>query len=364
MQTSKAMLSPEHQTSAMPAAREAVTPTVSSPSTLSLTSRPARPPLFPGDEEALAILQSGNAAQSTSPEPREGDLSTASDEKKSQDPDSAAASTAASGTKRARDGKDGPAKKQLKADRHDQPKPSRKPLARDGEASNPDDAGSNAQRPSKRARKGSNSSKGTQSGKAHRSKSVDQGTSQTGALSPTAKVTCAPTLSPDSTLSGSDAVSPVTWKHGAQSPRANSGSRISLTLAPRRSSNASAIERVSPATQGENPVAGQQAKAPISAFATLFDDQGFTFAACDSDEEGVIHGESGSTETLPGKAAQTASLAGRAVASPGSAAGHGAEPTGGATEGQQNARQLPRLTSDMTALLDDLDAALDKPIGM
>lgn len=374
MQTNKANRSPEHQADTMPAAKAALTPAppaLSQPS-LSMAFRPAVPSLFLSDAEARAVHQSSNAAQSASPRPSEGGLSAALGERTIQETGSVAASAAASGTKRARDGKDGPTGKPSKAENHGKPKPFDKSLAHAGEDLNPNDAGNNAQPPGKRARKSTISTISTintQSGKTHRPKSVDQGTSQTGALSPTAKAASAPPQLPDNALSGSDAVNPVTWKHGAQSPRANSGSRASLTLAPRRSSNASAYERTSPARQGENPVAGQQAEVNIGASATLSDFQSFTFSPCDSDEEGVICVESGSGPALLGKGAQAAPRAAQPAANPGPGPGPntrpGTEPEGGAAPAQQQpARQQPGLTSDMTALLDDLDAALDKPIGM
>jgi hypothetical protein len=365
MQTSKAIPSPENKANAMPATREAVTPmpTVSSQPSLLLTSRPALPSLFSNEVEARAISQSKSAAPSISPGSREGNLPAAMGDRRSEDAGSATASTAASGSKRTRDGKDGPARKESKADKHGKSKPFQASLAKDREAPNPNDAESNAKRPGKRARK---DSKSTQSGKADLPKSADQGISQTDALSPPAKVASAPTLSHDSALSGSDAVSPGTWKHGAQSPRASGGNRASLTLSPRRSSNASASDRVAFARQGESAVAGQQAKASISAPATLPDNEGFTFAPCDSDEEGVICVKSGSRPDLPGKDTQTAPGAAPSVSNPGTGTGTGpdTEPKRSAAPGQQTARQQPGLTSDLTELLDELDTALDKPIGM
>ena len=363
MQKSKAIRSPENKANAMPATKKAVTPmpTVSSQPSLLLSARPALPSLFLNEVEAHAIPQSNNAAQSISPGSGEENLPTAPGDRKREDAGSTTASTAAGGSKRTRDGKDGPARKESKADKDDKPKPFQTSLAKDREAPSPNDAESNAKRPSKRARK---NSKSTQSGKADLPKSADQSISQTDALSPPAKVASAPTLLPDSALSGSDAVSPGTWKHGAQSPRANGGNRTSLTLSPRRSSNASASDRVSSPRQGQSAVAGQQIKASSSAPATLPDNEGYTFSPCDSDEEGVIRAVSGSGPTLPGKEAQTAPGTARSVASTGPSTGPDTEPKRGAAPGQQTARQQPGLTSDLTALLDELDTALDRPIGM
>lgn len=365
MQTSKAKRSPEHQTTAIPvtkAAAKPMPPALSQPS-LSLASRPAVPLLFLSDSEAGVQHQSNNAEQSISPRASKGDLPISFDERKSQKARPAAASTAASGTKRTRDGKDGPARKTSKADKHEKPKLVGESLANDDEERNPHDARSNVQPPGKRARKNTVT---TQSGQAHRPKPVDQGTSQTEALSPAAKISSAPTQLPENALSGPAPASPLAWKHGAQSPRAHSGSRASLTLSPRRSSNASATERVSPARQGENMMLDQQAKANSSASATLPENEAFTFSPCDSDEEGVIRVDSGSGSTLAGQTARVAPLAVPSVTNPGSAPGNelDTKPKGGAAPGQQLGQEQPGLAPDLTALLDDLDAALDNPIGM
>jgi hypothetical protein len=313
--------------------------------------------------EAGAQHQSNNAEQSISPRASKGDLPISLDGRKSQKARPATASTAAGGTKRARDGKDGPAGKTSKADKHEKPKLVEESLANDDEECNPHDARSNVQPPGTRARRNTVT---TQSGRAHHPKPVDQGASQTEALPPTAKISSAPTQLPENALSGPAPASPLAWKHGAQSLRANSGNRASLTLSPRRSSNASATERVSPARQGENMMLDQQAKANSSASATLPENEAFTFSPCDSDEEGVIRVDSGSGSTLAGQTARVAPVAVPPVTNPGSAPVNelDTKPKGGAAPGQRTAREQPGLTSGLTALLDELDTALDKPIGM
>jgi hypothetical protein len=264
-----------------------------------------------------------------------------------------AASALPGGTKRARDSKDGPGRKHSKTDQQDQQKPTEKPCAKDRESSDQHETESHPQHPSKRARK---TSKGIKSGKTHRPNPADDSPSQAEALSPLPKILSTSTLPNHSALTESDTASPSLWKHGAQSPRKNSAHHSSVTLSPRRSSNASALAPTSPARQAESLSADKLVEVNTPSSALMLTNDDFSFSACDSDKEGVIRVVSGSA--VPGKDGQTASVPPAPEASL-LTPGHGSTPPG-----QQAAQGQPGLAPDITALMDELDAALDKPIGM
>jgi hypothetical protein len=277
------------------------------------------------------------------------------DDKKTLNEDAVATSAASSGTKRAYDGKDGPDGKCSRMDNQKQQKPGEKPRGRDRETSNEHDTASTPPHPRKRARK---ASKGIKSGKTLQLNPANDSPVQAESLSPRSKPISTSTLPNQSTSAEPDTATPSVWKHGAQSPRKNSNQRASVTLSPRRNSNAGALEPTSPARQTENLAADKLVAidTPSSAPTPTPHHDDFTFSPCDADKEGVISVVSGpaSIETD----GQTASVSPLQEASL-PATDHGSHP-----RGQQAARGQPGLGADITALMDELDAALEMPIGM
>lgn len=354
MQSSKTMRSPEHQKTATPADQRTQSPLPSSSSQQSsaLISRPQLPSLLLSVSEVPVAKQPEQAAKASSPTFKPVVAAT-SDARESQREDVMATSAIAAGTKRARDGKDGPEPKHSKTEQQDQRKSSRKQRPKAAANSDHSEAESASQHPTKRARKGSKSSK---SDKLHRPTPADDGTSQTEAHSPRPKIIPTLTLSNQVATPGSDPGSPSSWKHGAQSPRADAANRASVTLAPRRNSNASATERSSLPRQAENQLADKQIALDTASATPMLPSDDFAFSACDLDTEGVMRVVSGSGGQ--GNEVQTAQVA----ASPD--AGVLTERHGSTPSSQQAASGQVALAPGMTALMDELDAALEKPIGM
>ncbi|HEX8883865.1 MAG TPA: hypothetical protein VF797_05205, partial [Noviherbaspirillum sp.] len=283
MQTSKANPSPEHRTSSTPAAKpsQSSLPAASSQPSLILTSRPELP-LFLNTVGSQNASQQEHLAQASSPRFKP-DVAVISDVKKIKDEDAKAASPIAAGTKRARDGKDGPEAKPSRTDQRDQRKSSAKQRSNVHETSDNNDAESASLHTTKRARKGSRSVK---SDRVSRPRPAADSVGQTEAHSPHPKSIPALTLSNQVVTPDAEPGSPTAWKLGAQSPRANAANRASITLAPRRNSNASAIDRPSPARQEKHPLTDKPL-APDTASTSALPNDDFAFSACDVDTEGV-----------------------------------------------------------------------------
>jgi hypothetical protein len=302
--------------------------------------------------EARDASQQEQTAQISSPRFKPV-VSDTSGGKKTKGEDSKAASSIAAGTKRARDGKDGPEAKPSGTGQQDQKKFSAKPHSRTVKASDHNEVESASPHATKRARKGSKSSK---SDKLHRSKPADDSTSQIEAHSPRPKIIPTLTLSHPGVTPDAEPGSPTSWKHSAQSPRANAANRASITLAPRRNSNAGAIERPAPARQAENPLTDKPVAPDIAPSASIVPNDDFAFSACDLDTEGVIRVVSGTPEQ--GKEEQPASVPALPEASVPTQRQSSPPPVRQAVPGQ------PALAPEMTALMDELEAALEKPINM
>lgn len=353
MDTSKAIQSPQYQASALPAVKpvQSSLPASSLQQPTSLTSRHALPSLLSGTANTRDAGQPGYGAQATSPRLKPSSP-TASDDKKRRNEDVMAAPAVSSGTKRARDGKDGPGGKPSRTDHRNQQESREKPRAKDRESPAQHEAESTAPHPSKRARK---ASKGIKSGKTPQPNPTNDIPGQAGSLSPRPQTVSTLTLSNGASPEPATA-SPTIWKPGAQSPRKNSAHRASVTLSPRRNSNASALEPTSPARQTENLPVNKLVAVNTPSSTPVLPNDDFTFSACDSDKEGVIRVVS--SADLP-------RTDGQAVSVPPShetsvlAPGHGST-----SPDQQAARARPGLAPDITALMDELDAALEKPIGM
>ncbi|WP_194711196.1 hypothetical protein [Noviherbaspirillum soli] len=354
MQTSKANQSPERRTNSTPAAKPAQSslPASSSQPSSALTSRPELPSLFPNAVGPGDASQQGHAAQTSSPRFKPVVAAT-SDVNKTKGEDVTAKSAMAAGTKRARDGKDGPEAKPSSTEPRDHRKSSGKPRSKGSELADHNQAESASQHPTKRARKDGRSIK---SDKGHRPKPANDGATHTEAHSPRPKIIPILTLSNQVATSDSEPGSPTSWKNGAQSPRASAANRASITLAPRRNSNASAIERTSPARQVENPPTDKPAALDTASSTPVMPNDDFAFSACDLDKEGVMCVVADSAEQ--GKQGQAAPVP--------------ASPEEGVLTHRQAStppaqQALPgqfALAPDMTALMDELDAALAKPIEM
>lgn len=357
MQTSKASQSPEHRTSSAPAAKptQSSLPASSSQPSSVLTSRPELPSLLLSAIEARDASQQQHPTKISSPRFKPV-VSGISDGKKTEGEDSKAASAIAAGTKRARDGKDGPEAKPSRKDQQDQKKFSAKPHSRTVNTADHDDVESASPHATKRARKGSKSSK---SDKLHRPKPADDSTSQTEAHSPRPKIIPTLTLSSSGATPDAEPGSPTSWKHSAQSPRANAANRASITLAPRRNSNAGAIERPAPARQAENPLTDKPVAPDIVLSSSTVPNEDFAFSACDLDTEGVIRVVSGTPEQgKEGQPASAPALPTLPEASVPTQRQSSPPPVRQAVPGQ------PALAPEMTALMDELEAALEKPINM
>lgn len=354
MHPSKAVQTPQHQTSSPPAARPVQDFLPDSPTqpSAALTSRPVLPSLLLRALDPRDAGWSELPAETTSPGLKPSSPN-ASDDRKRQSDEVVAASTVSGGIKRARDGKDGPDGKHPKADHQDEEKPREKPRTKEHEPSGRHDTESASAQPSKRARKGS---AGAKSKITPRAKPANDGLGQAESRSPRLKTISITTVSNHGTVTESETASPSTWKHGAQSPRKHSAQRASVTLSPRRSSNASTLEPGSPARQTETLSADKPATGNTPSFTPAVPNDDFTFSACDLDQEGVIRVVSGSA--LPETDGQTAPFPLTHEASR-PAPDHGSNPPG-----QQAARGQPDLAAYITALMDELNAALEKPIGM
>lgn len=354
MQSSKAKLSPEHRPSSTLDAKTVDVPVpASSPQKpFALNSRAEPPPRFMSGVDAHDPGHVGQAAQTSIPQFKPV-ASTTPDARKRLHEDVTTASSMASGTKRARDGKDGPEGKLAEPGQQDRKKSSAKPRSKAVESSDDNDAESASQNPSKRARKGSKSVK---SDKVHRRKPADDSASQAEAHAPRSNTIPTLALSSQGATPDATPASPTSWKHGAQSPRANAANRASITLSPRRNSNASTIERTSPARQAESPLVDKPIASGASSITPALPSDDFTFSACDLDTEGVIRAVSAPTtqggggQTAPVSAPSTESVRG-----PGQ---------GGASPGRQAVPAQPGLSKDLTALMDDLDGLLESEIKM
>jgi len=361
MQTTKATSSPEHRTSSAPAAKPAQgsLPASSSQPSSVLTSRPELASLFPSSVDAQDASRLKHAAQTSSPGFKPAVI-VASDARKTQGDDAKGASAVNAGIKRARDGKDGPEAKPSGTEQSNQKTASGKPRPRAAEAADNEEAESTLQNSTKRARKGSKSVKrsmSVKSDKTPRPRPADDSASQTEAHSPRPKII--PTLTPSNQAVTPDADpgSPTSWKHGAQSPRASAASRASITLAPKRNSNASAMERPSsPAPQAEKPPADKPVALDTASAKPILPKDDFAFSACDSDTEGVIRVVSSAAEQ--GKEGQTAPVPGLPDTS---VPTHRQSSTPPVRQDVPGGSALP---AEMTALMDELDAALEKPIDM
>lgn len=331
MQTTKATSSSAHRASPTPDSKP-VQESLPAPSLQpsSLSSRSAIASLFPD------TVQPGPAALAASPKFKPvaaAPTDAGPDAAKSRGDDGPAAPATNAGMKRARDGKDGPEPNASGTVHKDKKKLSEKQRASTAGAVQDSEADGATSQPAKRARKGSKSVK---SDKARRSKPADDRADRSDAQSPGPKTV--PPLALPTQPGSSDAApaSPTSWKHGAQSPRGNAANRASITLAPRRNSNAGAAERPAPARQAENPPADKPVAANATSSSSSLPGDDFAFSACDLDNEGVMHVVS----DRAGKGGEQQGA--QAAATPGQAA----------------------VPPEMTALMDELDAALDKPIGM
>lgn len=354
MHTSKAVQTPQHQTSSTPAAKPVQDFLPDSPlqQSAALTSRPVLPALLlraldPRDADQFEL-----PAETTSPRLKPSSPNT-SDDRKRQSDDVMAASAVSSGTKRARDGKDGPDGKHPKADHQNQEKLREKSRTRDREAPDQHDTEGASAQPSKRARKGS---VGAKPGITPRAKPANDSPGRAESRSPRLKTISITTVSNHGTVTESETASPSTWKHGAQSPRKHSAQRASVTLSPRRSSNASTLEPSSPARQTEALPSDKLATGNTPSFTPVVPNDDFTFSACDLDQEGVIRVVPGSA--LPETDGQTAPV------SPSQEATLSTPDNGNAAPGRQAVPAQPGLSTEMTALLDDLDAMLGSEIKM
>jgi hypothetical protein len=354
MHTSKAVQTPQHQTSSTPAAKPVQHALPDSPpqQPAVLTSRPVLPSLLLHALDPRDAGQVGLPAEASSPGLKPSSPTTSDDRKRQRD-DVMAASPLPSGIKRARDGKDGPDGKPPKADHQHQEKPREKPRTKEREPSDQHDTESAPAQPSKRARKGS---AGTKSGITPRAKPANDGLGQAESRSPQLKTISIMTVSTHGTVTESETASPGTWKHGAQSPRKHSAHRASVTLSPRRSSNTSTPEPSSPARQTETLRSDKLAAGNTPSFTPVLPDDDFTFSACDLDQEGIIRVVS--VSALPEMEGQTAPVP------PSHEASLPAPDQGSNPPGQLAGRGQPGLAADITALMDELDAALEKPIGM
>lgn len=360
MQTTKANSSPERRTSAAPAAKPAQNslPASSSQPSSVLTSRSALPSLLLSAVDARDASQLKHAAEISSPGSKPAVAATA-DVQKTQGGHVTGASALNAGIKRARDGKDGPEAKPSGTDQPDRKKASEKPRPKAAEASDHNEAESALQHSAKRARKESRSvksSKSVKSDKVPRPRPADDSAGQTEAHPPRPKIIPTLTLSNQIVTPDAEPGSPTSWKHGAQSPRASAAHRASITLSPRRNSNASSMEGLSPATQAEKPPTDKPVALDTASSASILPGDDFAFSACDLDTEGVICVVSGSAGQ--GKEGQTAQM----PASP--EANMLTQQHASTPPGQQAAPGQAALAPDMTALMDELDVALEKPIGM
>lgn len=161
-----------------------------------------------------------------------------------------------------------------------------------------------------------------------------------------------------------DAVKPASWKNAGQPSRRDSPGLVPITLSPRRSSMP--VGRGSP---GSLPTTAEQPVSEGPGSRTRGDEQAifngsFTFAECASDSDGQI-------QSLPAIAADARREGQQTTTetSPmgGSNATHAALPaTVEAPSDMPPARRdggSIALTRSMAALLDEVDLALDKPIG-
>lgn len=357
MQTSNAVQTPQHQSSSTPAAKPVRDSMPDSPTQQSaaLTSRPVLPSLLvraldPRDPDVIKL-----PAETTNPRLKPSSPNK-SEDRKPQSNDGMVSSEGSSGIKRARDGKDGPDGKHPRADHQHPEKRREKPGAKDREPSDQHDTESAQVQPNKRARKGSASAK---SATATRAKPANDGPGQAEARSPRLKTISITTASNHGTVTETETASSTTWKHGAQSPRKQSAQRGSVTLSPRRSSNASTLEPGSPARQTDTLPPDKAARGNTPSFTPDTPDapnDDFTFSACDLDQEGVIRVVSGSF--LPETDGQTASVA------PSPQGTLSTSDNGNAAPGRQAVAAQPGLSTEMTALLEDLDDMLGNEIKM
>nr|WP_217344615.1 hypothetical protein [Noviherbaspirillum sp. L7-7A]MBV0878780.1 hypothetical protein [Noviherbaspirillum sp. L7-7A] len=354
MHTSKAVQSPQHQSSPAPAAKpvQDALPVSPSQQSAALAFRPVFPSLLlraldPRDPDVVEI-----PAETSSPKLKPSSPN-ASDDRKRQGDDVIAPSAASSGIKRARDGKDGPDGKHSKAEHQNQEKPREKPVSKDREPSAQHGTESAPVQTSKRARKGS---VGTKSGIISRAKPASDGPGQAESRSPRLKTISITSVSNHGTVTESETINPGTWKHGAQSPRKHSAQRASVTLSPRRSSNAGTLEPSSPARQTETLPSDKPAPGNTPSLTPDAFNDDFTFSACDLDQEGVIRVVSGLA--VPETDGQTAP-----VPQPQEGTLSTAN-NGNAAPGRQAVPAQPGLSTEMAALLDDLDDMLGSEIKM
>lgn len=357
MQASNAVQTPQHQTSPTPAAKPVRDSMPDSPTQQSaaLTSRPVLPSLLvraldPRDPDVIEL-----PAETTNPRLKPSSPNKLED-RKPKGNDGMVPSEGSSGIKRARDGKDGPDGKHPKADHQHPEKRREKPGATDREPLDQHDTESAQAQPNKRARKGSASAK---SATASRAKPANDGPGQAEARSPRLKTISITTASNHNTVTETETASSTTWKHGAQSPRKQSAQRGSVTLSPRRSSNASTLEPGSPARQTDTLPPDKAASGNTPSFTPDTPDKpndDFTFSACDLDQEGVIHVVSSSSSPETDRQAAPVAPPPKGTLS--------TSDNGNAVPGRQAVAAQPGLSTEMTALLADLDDMLGNEIKM